>query len=352
MVAQMKSHDSMISRINEGRLVQAVTPRLMVACLSLLAGALAQSTAQALVLGSGFQSEILASTVNDGSFTQYEGVSFADSVLYFGNFRTVQSYDLSTGTLSTFGSLPGNNGISHVTAWNGTVYASHFSSFGAPFPYMMEAVTDSGTSQVLEMDGIFDATVSTSGGFYFVANPDLNNDSTGDGTRLYSLDGTTGSATEIAFLGGASGGIAFNASGDLFYADYDGDNILQFTAAQLGMGGLGAGDALVAFGLENPGYLSFDSFGNLIASTLDESDFSNTIARYNPTTGEQIDVVATGARIFTYADGTTYVIEQSWDFLGDYGSTLHAVTIIPEPGSVVLFATACGVAVVWWRRRR
>jgi hypothetical protein len=191
----------------------------------------------AYTLGTGYQSSVLASTVTAYDYTQFEGISKSGDTLYVGNFRSVKQYNLSSGTYSDYGTVPGNNGISHVTYAGGKVYASAFTSYSAPYPYTMYSVgAGDNTSSVLTMGGIYDAAVSPAGQFYFVANPDVDADDEGDGSRLYRMDLADNSLTEVAYFGGASGGIAFDASGNLFYAHYDNGVIYSFSASDLLVG--------------------------------------------------------------------------------------------------------------------
>jgi len=301
---------------------------------------------EAALAGTGYEIEVLASNVNDYSFTQFEGLDYHNGALYTGNFRTVKRYDLATGAFTTFGDVPGNNGFSHVTYFDGGVYAAHFSSYSPPFPYSLGKVeAGSSFTETLTLGGVFDAAVSPGGTFYFTANPDFNNDDQGDGTRIFSLDLTTKSAVEVAFVGGASGGLTFDANGNLFYANFDGDNVLRFSASQLAVGGLNSGDASVALTVENPGYLDFDPQGNLLVSQLDGTTFEQGVYRYDLATGTLLDTVVTDVHGFTQVGETTYAIHQSWDFSGDYGSELLAITPVPESGHMAL---GLGICLVLW----
>lgn len=308
----------------------------------------------AYTLGTGYQSSVLASTVTAYDYTQFEGISKSGDTLYVGNFRSVKQYDLSSGTYSDYGTVPGNNGISHVTYANGTVYASGFTSYSAPYPYTMYTVgAGDNTSAVLTMGGIYDAAVSPAGQFYFVANPDVDADDEGDGSRLYRMDLTDNSLTEIAYLGGASGGIAFDQSGNLFYAHYDNGVIYSFSASDLLVGSLELSDATPELLLANAGYIDFDADGNLVASHLDTDTYETTISRYDVASGELIDDIFTGTVGGFLCDGDTiYVNSQSWDFMGDYGSELLALSQVPEPSAYALvFAGLAGLVLLRRRRR-
>lgn len=310
-----------------------------------------------LSVGGNYEVEQVVSNVNDYSFTQYEGLSVSGGTLYYGNFREVKAFNLGTRTESIYGSLPGNNGISHVTYAGGQVYASHFTSYAQPYPYFFGSVSQGGSfNQQLQMDGIYDAAVAPNGNLYFVSNHDSNGDDLGDGSRIYQFDITTGLANEVAAIGGASGGLTFDAAGNLYYANFDADQLISFSASQVATGGLQLADANVVMTLENGGYLGFDSAGFLLASQLDDF-LGSSINRYDLSTGTMVGTVATsddGKQFHKFVtDGdTVYIIEQSWDWSGDYGSAIYGVTIVPEPQTIALWAGLLVGAVVWVRRRK
>lgn len=309
----------------------------------------------AYTVGSHYQVSVLASTVTAYDYTQFEGIAKSGDTLYVGNFRSVKQVNLRTGAVSDYGSLPGNNGISHVTYANGQVYASSFVSYNNPFPYTMHSVSEGGTtSEVLTMGGIFDARTSPTGDFYFVANPDLDGDNWGDGSRLYRLNYDDNSVTEVAYLGGASGGLAFDAAGNLFYAHYDHNTVYSFGADKLLAGGLDLADAQIALLLENPGYLGFNDQGHLLATRLDEG--GQILSAYDLVSGLLIEDIFTtqGQELiggFLYDEGTLYVAWQNWDFMGDYGSELLALTAVPEPAAFALLFALAAAGVAFYRRR-
>lgn len=316
----------------------------------------------AYTVGSGYQASVLASTVTAYDFTQFEGISKSGDTLYVGNFTTVKQINTKTGVVSDYGSLPGNNGISHVTYANGKVYASAFTSYSAPYPYKMYSLGQGGSaSGVLDMDGIFDAKTAPNGDFYFVANPDLNGDGEGDGSRLYRLNYADSSVAEVAVLGGASGGLAFDAAGNLFYSHYDNGAVYSFSAAQLQAGNLVLADANTALLLENPGYLGLDGRGNLIVSRLDYANDLQIISVYDRVSGELIEDIFTVDLMAQeqiggfLSDGEAiYIASQSWDWSGDgYGSELIMLTpTVPEPAAFALvFALAAGAEALRRRRR-
>lgn len=313
------------------------------------------SSLGAYTVGSNYQVTVLAENISTYEFTQYEGISKSGNTLYMGNYNTIKQFNLTTGVLSDYSSFPGNNGISHVTYANGKIYASAYTSSGAPYPYTMYSVSQGGTaSTVLDMDGIFDARTSPTGDFYFVANPDVDEDGEGDGTRLYRLNYSNNSVTEVAYFGGLSGGIAFDAEGNLFYSHYDNNAVYRFAAEDLLTGGLEITNDTEALALENPGYLDFNSKGQLVASRLND-DWETIISIYDFASKQLIEEIfqtnsdnAEGMGGFLVDGDDIYVILQN--FGGDYGSQLLALTSVPEPATYA-FAFALVAAGVVWRRR-
>jgi hypothetical protein len=313
---------------------------------------LAASPLAAITFYGDYSGTALCNTVDEGSYTQYEGLSCDGTNVYFGNYREVLAYNIASESVGTYGTLPGNNGISQVTVGSGCVYASYYTSASAPYPYQLGSVTSGGSfSQIATVHGLFDAEYSSSGSLYFVANPDVTGDDEGDGSRIYRMDTATNSITEVAYVGGASGGLALDAAGNLYYAHYDNGVIYSFSAAELMIGGLTLTDADAVLNLTGCGYLDIDANGNLLASALNQTTWVSTLSLYDLTTGDKLADICSGlSSNFVENNGTIYAIEQSWSF-SNYGSTLYA--IVPEPSTWALMASGfCGMVVVFVRGRR
>ena len=250
--------------------------------LSLTAGMLAAATVSA---GHGPAVTELYNT--EGSFTIVEGMCRDGGTVYFGQSTDVLTLDLATLTVADVGDLPANSGVSLVQRVGGATCASYAFGFAYPYPYAFGELNGGGIfTNTWNENGIFDAAVNSQGEMYVVANPDPSNFSTnppyiGTGAALYRYDPGTDTATPVAVMGGFTGGIAFDANDDLYYADQTVGQIWRYTAAQLAAGGLTAGDAQVVVNGVFAGYLVFDPFGYLYATT----GYPASLHRYDVNSG-------------------------------------------------------------------
>lgn len=311
-------------------------------------------------VGLGYTADVLFSNVNDGTYTQYEGLAVHDGTLYVGNFRQVMQYQVSTGTLSRYSAnrgVPGNNGINFVAYANDQVYLSYYISYASPYPSAFGSVSAGGSfAKVGDVQGHYDAAVAPNGDFYYVANPDVDGDSYGDGSRIYRFSTSTLESVEVAYVGGASGGLTFDAAGNLYYSAFDAGTVIRYTEAQLAQGALGLADADFSFAVAGPGKLALAGANELLVGVTDADTFEQSILRYDLSTGSLLGTLFSGEGQylqFAHDGGTTYVISQSWDFGGDYGSTVYAVTaLVPEAAHAGLWMAGLGLVWVVTRRRR
>ena len=128
---------------------------------------------------------------------------------------------------------------------------------------------------------------------------------------------------------------------------YDGNQVVQFTAAQVAVGGLTLADAAGALDLAGPGYLAFDDAGNLFATNFDIATYSTSVGLYDFAGNTKLADVATGGGKLVVSGDTLYTIDTDW---GAYASTIQAVTAVPEPGTVLL--VLLGAMTVCVGRRR
>ena len=206
-----------------------------------------------------------------GTYMTCGGLSLYDGVLYFGQFNQIKSLDPATGVDAVVGPLPSNagNALVEVNPADGSVYTAYGTSYSKPYIHEMGPVDAGGFTEQLAMGGIYDAAVNSAGELFISANPDVDGDDEPDGSRILRYDWSSGATTEIAAIGGSTGGLAFDADDNLYYSVYDANQVVKFTAAQVDAGGLTIADAAGSLNLAGPGFLAFDDAGNLFATNLD-----------------------------------------------------------------------------------
>jgi hypothetical protein len=284
----------------------------------------------------GYTSTELFST--EGTYTTCGGLDIDGGSVYFGNFDKVKSLDLNSGNISTVGNIGSNYENVLVTRHSGLTYTA-FGVEGINYPYKMGYIDGSGNYvNQLDEDGIYDAAVNSQGDCYIVANPDAI------GSQIFKYDWDDGETTLIADVGGYSGGLAFDGTGNLYYADQGSESreasILMFTNEQIAGGGLYANDAESVLDIAGR-YLTFDDDGYLYAST----GYGATLAKYDLSTNSILEEIAYGSiGKFTIYDDSIYAIDTDWR---SYYSTIQQITQIPEPATIFLL----GFAGLWLRRR-
>lgn len=290
----------------------------------------------------GYSVDNLYSTA--GNAAVIGGLELDGNKLYFGEAAEVKSLDLTDGSVISIGTLSSDKGVSVVVRRDDLTYAAFTTSFNSPYPYKMGYLDAGGTyTHQLDEDGIYDAAVNSQGQLYISANPDAL------GSKIFRYDWQSGFITEIADIGGATGGLAFDSQDNLYYADQGiygerSASVLRFTAAQVAAGGLDVVEAESVFDIA-AGYIDFDSFGDLYACT----GWGTTLARYDLDSGAKIEDIAYATNneyMWKFTLGGDYLYTYSTEY-SNYFSTIRQITV-PEPTTVILL----GLAGIWLRSRR
>jgi len=279
-----------------------------------------------------------------GTFTTYGGVAQDGALLYYGNFNTVVRYDLAGESNSVYAATVSNADTKALGIVGSTLYLAMDTSYSAPFPSNLGTVDpvnrfiptlSSGTEHDETTYSIYDAAVYN-GEYYFVANPgtiNTNDQQWPTGTCIYRYNAADPvNPFEIANIGGTSGGIAFDAAGNLYYASQNwGEGILRFEAAALPAGGLTAADGTMVVDAI-AGYLGFFPDGTLAATT----SWGTGLAVFDPVTGNKLRTIATAPSDWSESMGK-FVIDGSTLFMvytywNDYYGALLAFAITEPEG--------------------
>ena len=271
-----------------------------------------------------------------GTFTTIGGLDLdgGKGELFFGQYTDIKSLDLGDNSTNVEGTVPGNTGNSLVVRHDGTTYTSYATSYISPYPYKMGYIDGSGTYvNQLDQHSIYDVAVNPVGDGYIVANPGAL------GSRIFKYDWANGGTTEIANIGGWSGGLAFDSGGNMYYAEQTNGEIWKFTAAEVAAGGLTSGDAEMVLSI-TAGYIGFDADDAFYATT----GWGATFAQYDLASGTKVEDIAYGGIGKFVVDGDDmYMIDTDWVA---YASTIQHV--VPEPATLILL----GLGTVVLRRGR
>ena len=139
--------------------------------------------------------------------------------------------------------------------------------------------------------------------------------------RIVTYDTASPNSTATTFASGQNGvrGLAFDASGNLYAAEFFSNTIMKFTPG-------GVGSVFASSGLNGPFGLAFDAAGDLYAANY----FNDNIERFTP------DGVGS---VFATTPGIPLFIASS------------APAAVPEPSSLALLSCAALTGAAWALRR-
>ncbi len=194
--------------------------------------------------------------------TLMEGLSYDDGRLYTAMSSQIFRVNPDdTNDVVSLLDLPFNLSVSVVQRAGDAIYAAWSSAFTPPIPYEFGINELDSFRSLLTVDSIHDSAVNPAGELYLVADPG------GTGARIYRFVPATTSLVEVVNAGGATGGIAFDTAGRLYYASQTSSRILRFTPAQLAAGSLGEADGDPVVVNVPAGYLALDGRNRLYATT-------------------------------------------------------------------------------------
>lgn len=287
----------------------------------------------------GYNTDIIYDS--GSTYSIVEGLAKEGQNLYFGSYTSINSLNVESKAVTSVGTIPSNAGIAYTAYNNGNVYASYGTSYSSPFPYKAGYINSTGNYvNQLNMDGIFDIAINSAGQAYILSNPGAL------GSQVYSYNWTTGAVSNVATLGGYSGGIAFDSQNNLYFADQTSGDIVKFTSTQIASGNLTINDAQSVVSSIWASYLCFDGQDNLVATSGYAA--SSKVAKYDISTGSKIADLGYGSGALgkvLWDNNTLYIVETDYNA---WASTINAVTT-PEPATIAILAF--GYAAILRRKR-
>ena len=261
------------------------------------------------------------------SYMPVGSVDAVDGAVYFNSNGQILSKDIATGVVTSHGNVGPNAGVSIVHKAGSGVIVSHGTSYQSPFPYEINQFAGDSISPVLSMNGIYDYAVDSSGRMFFVANSD------GINSEIFQLN-ADGSADSVGVVGGYSGGLAFDADDNLYYANQSLYAVQKFTGLN-GLYNLESYDTVLN---SAGGYIGFDADGKLLMTSSSYDDswnlLSSDVLAFDLTDGSS-SIIATSSDLslgkFVVDEDTLYGVAMNW---GTYTGQVYSV---PEPASMALF---------------
>jgi len=235
----------------------------------------------AFVPGDGFSS---ASRLITAADDYLGGLDVVSNQAYVASGTNVWRVDLgNTNAPASIGTVPApSTGASFISMRAGDIHLGYSTNFAFPPSYRYGRLVGGAFEQHGLLGGIYDGDVDADGNLYVLAYPD-------DflGSRVYRYEPAQNALVEVIFVGGYSGGIAFDRSNRLHVAEQSYGEILRFTPAQLAAGNLVATNGQVVARV-SASYLCFDSYDRLYAVT----GYGNEIALFDTITTNKVRSIA------------------------------------------------------------
>jgi hypothetical protein len=254
------------------------------------------------------------------------GLDYDGGNLYVGQGASLVNIDTGDYSSQVSGTLPGAVANSLVSRYGGVTYTAYadLSGYSEPYPYKMGSIDGGGVYQhQLDENGIYDMAINSTGDAYYVADPSGTGNS-----QIFKFDLATGAATLAASVGGYTGGLAFDSSGNLYYADQTfGSGVLKYSVD--GLGALDMSSSSIVLN-ETAGYIGFDDSDNFYATTL----WGGAFSQFDLSDGSVVAEIAYGGiGQFAFNEDSIYLLDTDWNL---YESTIYEVSAVPEPATITM----------------
>ena len=276
----------------------------------------------AFTASAGFESSVVYS--GSGMIQPImNGLAYDSGSLYVARGSNLVSINVSDNSSQVVGNMPNVAYNSTVARYDGTTYTS-YSTYVDTMDYTIGYIDGAGDYQAQSSEiGIYDMAINSVGDAYFVADP------LGDAqSQIFEYDLDTGAATSVATVGGYSGGLAFDSSGNLYYSDQTGGGVLKYSVDGLGVVDMSSSVSVLGV---TAGYIGFDDSDNFYATT----GYGSAFSQFDLTSGTIVQEIAQGGiGQFAFDGDTIYLLDTDW--FVDFSSTVYAVNAVPEPATLAM----------------